>query len=162
MGREIERKFLLRGDDWRARVTRTTLLRQGYLSTDPRREVRVRVADETEAFLTVKAKRPGPERAEFEYPIPVPDARELLAHCTGRLIEKRRHHLAVSAPGEWVVDEYTGVHTGLLVLEIEWTDAEDPSLALPPWAGDDVTGDRRYSNAALATEPADESAGQSA
>jgi adenylate cyclase len=156
MGREIERKFLVRNQDWRARVTRTTLLRQGYLCTDPRREVRVRVADDIEAFLTVKAKQPGPERAEFEYPIPVPDARELLAHRTGRLVEKRRHHLAVSALGEWVVDEYTGVHTGLVVLEIEWADEENPSLFLPSWVGDDVTGDRRYSNAVLATEPTGE------
>jgi adenylate cyclase len=158
MGREIERKFLVRGDDWRALVTRTTLLRQGYLSTDPQREVRVRVTDESEAFLTVKAKRPGPERAEFEYPIPVPDARALLAHRTGRLVEKNRHHLATSDAGEWVVDEYVGAHTGLIVLEIEWEDAEDTSLVLPSWVGADVTDDRRYSNAALAVDPAGEPA----
>ncbi|WP_037678799.1 CYTH domain-containing protein [Streptomyces griseus] len=156
MGREIERKFLVRGDGWRALVTRTTLLRQGYLSTDPHREVRVRVTDDTEAFLTVKAKRPGPERAEFEYPIPVPDARELLAHRSGGLVEKKRHHLATSEAGEWVVDQYVGAHTGLIVLEIEWEDvqdAQDASLVLPPWVGADVTGDRRYSNAALAVAP---------
>ncbi|NNN29655.1 CYTH domain-containing protein [Streptomyces sp. S3(2020)] len=157
MGKEIERKFLVRSADWRAQVTRTTVLCQGYLSTDPLREVRVRVVDDTKAFLTVKAKRPGPERAEFEYPIPVPDARELLAHRTGRLVEKRRHHLATSALGEWVVDEYTGACAGLVVLEIEWADVEDTSLVLPPWVGEDVTGDRRYSNAALATEAGDES-----
>ncbi|WP_019075334.1 CYTH domain-containing protein [Streptomyces hokutonensis] len=154
MGREIERKFLLRGDGWRTLVTRTTLLRQAYLSTDPRREVRVRITDDTEAFLTVKAKQAGPARAEFEYAIPVEDAQELLTHRTGGLVEKHRHHLAPPAAGHWIIDQYTGTHTGLIVLEIEWEQAEDTSLVLPPWVGTDVTGNPAYSNATLAATPA--------
>ncbi|WP_406456109.1 CYTH domain-containing protein [Streptomyces sp. NBC_01622] len=151
MGQEIERKFLLKGDDWRTLVTGTTLLRQGYLSTDPRREVRVRTTDDTEAFLTVKAKQVGPARAEFEYAIPVEDAQELLTHRTGGLVEKHRHHLTTPAAGQWIVDEYIGAHTGLIVLEIEWEHAEDTSLVLPPWVGTDVTGNPAYSNATLAS-----------
>ncbi|MFD4032768.1 CYTH domain-containing protein [Streptomyces sp. NPDC058637] len=71
MGTEIERKYLVRTDGWRPLVRESHRLRQGYLSTDPAREVRVRVVDDTGAFLTVKAGRRGPVRAEFEYPIPV-------------------------------------------------------------------------------------------
>uniref|UniRef100_A0AAU3GQK0 CYTH domain-containing protein n=1 Tax=Streptomyces sp. NBC_01401 TaxID=2903854 RepID=A0AAU3GQK0_9ACTN len=153
MGTEIERKFLVRADGWRALAGETHRLRQGYLSRDPAREVRVRIVDDAEAWLTVKAKRPGPARAEFEYPVPVADARELLALCAGRLIEKDRHHLRVAAPGEWVVDVYTHGHEGLTVLEVEWDGWAEPGaapFALPDWAGEDVTGDRGYSNASLA------------
>ncbi|MGQ4516187.1 CYTH domain-containing protein [Streptomyces sp. DW26H14] len=153
MGTEIERKFLVRATGWRPLAGETHRLRQGYLSTDPAREVRVRVVDESEAYLTIKAKQQGPVRAEFEYEIPVADARELLTRCTGRLIEKDRHHLATTAPGAWVVDAYTNAHEGLTVLEIEWRGWEHttpPPFTLPDWVGRDVTGDRRYSNAALA------------
>lgn len=98
MGTEIERKFLVRADGWRALAGETHRLRQGYLSRDPAREVRVRIVDDAEAWLTVKAKRPGPARAEFEYPVPVADARELLALCAARLRSRRTVTIYGSRP----------------------------------------------------------------
>lgn len=103
--------------------------------------------DDAGAFLTVKAELQGPVRAEFEYPIPVGDTLELLAHRTGRLVEKHRQRLAAPGAGEWVVDEHTGTHRGLIVLEIEWAEAEDACPDLPGWVAGDVTGERAYSNA---------------
>ncbi|MFJ8664806.1 CYTH domain-containing protein [Streptomyces sp. NPDC093600] len=148
MPTETERKYLVRADDprWRDLVRATHTLRQGYLSTDPAREVRVRVVDDTAAFLTVKGRRSGPARAEYEYPVPVADALELLALCGGRVLAKQRHSL----PDGWVVDEYTDAHAGLTVAEIEWTGDPDSPPPTPPWAGRDITGDRAYSNASLA------------
>ncbi|MCZ2526766.1 CYTH domain-containing protein [Streptomyces sp. NPDC059506] len=152
MPTETERKYLVRVDDprWRVLVRATHTLRQGYLCADPEREVRVRVVSGTAAFLTVKGRRTGPVRPEYEYPVPVADALELLALCGGRVLEKRRHSL----PDGWVVDEYTGAHSGLAVAEVEWTGDPDTPPPAPPWAGRDITGDRAYSNAGLAAGPA--------
>ncbi|MFD7785584.1 CYTH domain-containing protein [Streptomyces nojiriensis] len=151
MPTETERKYLVRADDprWRALVRATHTLRQGYLAPDPACEVRVRVIGDTAAFLTVKGRRSGPTRAEYEYPVPVADALELLALCGERVLLKQRHSL----PDDWIVDEYTGAHAGLAVAEIEWTGDPDTPPATPPWAGRDITGDRAYSNAVLAAGP---------
>ncbi|MFI9121539.1 CYTH domain-containing protein [Streptomyces bikiniensis] len=151
MPTETERKYLVVADDprWRALIRATHTLRQGYLTTDRSPEVRIRVVDDTAAFLTVKGPRSGPTRAEYEYPVPVPDALELLALCTGRVLEKRRHSL----PDDWIVDEYTGVHAGLTVAEIEWQGDPDVPPPAPPWAVRDITGDPAYSNATLALRP---------
>ncbi|MGW4233876.1 hypothetical protein ACWEF9_32235 [Streptomyces sp. NPDC004980] len=116
----------------------------------PAAGARVLVVDDTAAFLTVKAELQGPVRAELGYPIPVGDALELLAHRTGRLVQKHRHRLAAPGAGEWGVDEYTGAHRGLIVPEIAWTEAEDPCPDLHGQAAGDVTGERAYSNAAPA------------
>ena len=89
MGMEIERKFLVANDAWRAQVTERTLLRQGYLSSEPSRVVRVRIAGE-QAFLTIKGLTSGISRAEWEYPIPMLDAQAMLAICERPLIEKYR------------------------------------------------------------------------
>ncbi|MDP0919558.1 CYTH domain-containing protein, partial [Klebsiella pneumoniae] len=83
---EIERKFLVASDDWRAGVSRSTRFSQGYLSRDPARTVRVRLAGE-QAFLTIKGATLGAARAEFEYAVPVADARALLAICDGPVVE---------------------------------------------------------------------------
>lgn len=151
MGLETERKFLVRADGWKDSVASNQMFRQGYLSIDPEREVRVRVCDDTSAYLTVKGKRVGYTRVEFEYPILVPDALELLALCVGSVIEKRRHVLSL-APGRWVVDEYVGDNLGLRVAEVEWTEGE-PGPTEPDWIGADITTNSRYSNAALARLP---------
>ncbi|MEU2625911.1 CYTH domain-containing protein [Kitasatospora sp. NPDC007106] len=151
MAVEIEKKYLLSGEDWRAEVVRTETLTQGYLSMDRDREVRVRLSGDTAAFLTVKARRSGPARLEYEYPVPVADARELLALCLGTPLRKHRHHLS-RTPGRWTVDEYAGANTGLLVAEVEW-DEHQPEPPTPTWAGPDVSTDRRYSNAALTLTP---------
>ncbi|GAA0664706.1 CYTH domain-containing protein [Kitasatospora atroaurantiaca] len=151
MAVEIEKKYLLSGDGWRAEVVSGESITQGYLSMDREREVRVRLVGDGAAFLTVKGRRVGPARLEFEYPIPAADARELLALCLGAPLHKHRHHLG-RTPGRWIVDEYTGANAGLLVAEVEWDEgqAEPPT---PSWIGPDVSADPRYSNASLTRTP---------
>ena len=147
MAVEIERKFLVTGSGWRDQAAEGRLIRQGYLATGGV-QVRIRrVADE--AFLTIKGLRKGISRAEYEYPIPVADAESMLSTlCPHAPIEKTRFE--VRHQGHlWEVDVYTGRHTGLVVAEVELT-AIDEIFVTPPWVGDDVTGDQRYSNAALA------------
>jgi adenylate cyclase len=150
MGIEIERKFLVAGDDWRQPVERQTHFSQGYLSRDPARTVRVRIAGDT-AFLTIKGATRGATRAEFEYEIPLADARQLLALCDGPVVEKIRH-LCLFDGMTWEVDEFLGANAGLLVAEIELAD-EGQVFARPGWLGAEVTGDGRYVNANLAVNP---------
>ena len=148
MGREIERKFLVQRDDWRAMATRADTIRQGYLSTTSGVTVRIRTTNDRKGFITIKSGGAVMDRAEFEYEIPIEDARDLLLRCPGRLIEKRRHQLDLPG-GEWVVDEFAGRHQGLLLLEVEIADAETP-LDLPDWVGPEVTGKAEYYNSTLA------------
>lgn len=149
MGLEIERRFLVSGDGWRHGAEPGAVV-QGYLSTDPRRVVRVRLADGG-AFLTVKGPADGPVRAEFEYTVPPEDARELLALCGGDVVEKLRWRLRHGGR-DWVVDEFGGANRGLVLAEIELEAADQP-FALPPWIGAEVTGDHRYANVSLARCP---------
>lgn len=150
MGIEIERKFLVASDDWRAGVSRSTRFSQGYLSRDPARTVRVRLAGE-QAFLTIKGATLGAARAEFEYAVPVADARALLAICDGPVVEKVRS-LCPYEGMTWEVDEFLGANAGLVLAEIE-LDTEDQPFARPPWLGAEVTGDARFVNANLAVRP---------
>jgi adenylate cyclase len=150
MGIEIERKFLLAGDGWRGQGVATTM-RQGYLAADPVRTVRVRIEGER-AVLTIKGKSEGASRGEWEYPIPVPDAEELLGQlCTGPLVEKVRHRIP---QGEhvWEVDEFLGQNAGLIVAEIE-LGSEDEAFEKPDWIGREVTGELRYYNSQLMRHP---------
>jgi adenylate cyclase len=148
MADEIERKFLVVSDGWRTGVTRSMKLEQGYLAQSGVVSVRVRIRDEAEAFLTLKSGGPGLVRAEYEYAIPVTDARELLALCTPHILAKRRH-LVPAADLTWEVDVFEGRHAGLVLAEIE-LDAADRAVDLPGWIGKEVTGDPRYYNAVLA------------
>ena len=150
MGIEIERKFLVHGDGWRQPAERQTRFSQGYLSRDPARTVRVRVAGER-AFLTIKGATRGATRAEFEYEIPVADARQLLAMCDGPVVEKIRH-LCQHEGMTWEVDEFLDANAGLVVAEIELVE-EGQVFARPAWLGAEVTGDGRYVNANLAVKP---------
>lgn len=150
MGIEIEHKFLVSGEGWRQAVTRQTHLSQGYLSRDPARTVRVRLAGE-QAFLTIKGATLGAARAEFEYAVPVADARALLAICDGPVVEKVRS-LCPYEGMTWEVDEFLGANAGLVLAEIE-LDAEDQPFVRPPWLGAEVTGDARFVNANLAVRP---------
>lgn len=145
---EIERKFLVADDGWRAAVQRGEHIRQGYVARGPAVVVRVRVCG-ADAFLTLKGRAEGAVRAEYEYAVPRAHAEELLAHaCEGAVIEKTRHHLLWrGAP--WTVDEFEGALAGLVMAEIELTAADQP-VALPPWAGREVTDDPAYRNEALA------------
>ena len=149
MGKEIERKFLVTGEAWKAYPGVT--IRQGYLTTDPERTVRVRTKGE-KGFLTVKGKTVGAVRAEYEYEIPVEDANQMLdTLCHRPLIEKTRYH----APfGEhlWEVDLFFGENEGLVVAEVELSDEEEEP-EMPIWVGEEVTHDPRYFNASLIANP---------
>ncbi|MGD8608714.1 MAG: CYTH domain-containing protein [Myxococcales bacterium] len=152
MGEEIERKFLVVGEDWRREATGTPY-RQGFLSTEPERTVRVRVAGDR-GSITVKGKTSGARRAEFEYAIPVHDARQMLdTLCRKPLIEKTRYSLTVG-DHVWDIDVFEGVNAGLVVAEIELR-TEDEGFEKPSWIGDEVTGDPRYFNSNLVAHPYD-------
>jgi CYTH domain-containing protein len=150
MGTEIERKFLVSGDGWQHAASRH--IRQGYLSLDTARTVRVRVVDEdAQAHITIKGVSVGATRSEFEYAIPYADGLALLALCLSPLIEKRRYTLDF-AGAMWVVDVFEGANAGLRVAEVELTHAEQ-AVSLPPWVGAEVTDDARYFNANLVIQP---------
>jgi CYTH domain-containing protein len=148
MAIEIERKFLVTGDAWREAPA--VYYSQGYLNRAKERTVRVRIAGD-EAFLTVKGISAGASRAEFEYPIPVWDARDLLALCEQPLIEKYRRKITHEGY-VWEVDEFLGENQGLVVAEIELPE-EDAPFTKPGWVGEEVTHDPRYFNSALSTLP---------
>lgn len=148
MAVEIERKFLVHGNAWRDAPA--TYYSQGYLNRAKERTVRVRIAGE-EAFLTIKGVSVGATRAEFEYPIPLWDARNLLALCEQPLIEKYRRKILYEG-FIWEVDEFLGENLGLVVAEIELP-AEDTAFVKPAWVGVEVTSDPRYYNANLSSQP---------
>lgn len=147
---EIERKFLVVGDGWRGQATGQRY-RQGYLSVDPERSVRIRLADE-QAWLTIKGRTTGATRAEYEYAIPVLDAGEMLdSLCVRPLIEKVRYRVDYRGLC-WEIDEFSGINAGLLIAEVE-LESEGQAVELPDWAGKEVTGDARYYNASLVKHP---------
>jgi CYTH domain-containing protein len=149
MGVEIERKFLVKRDQWPG-TSNPTAFRQGYLSRTRGCTVRVRRAGDR-AFLTVKGPRAGLVRSEYEYEIPVADADEMLGLCAPPLIDKHRH--LVDHDGHtWEVDEFHGANAGLLVAEIE-LDGPDEAFTCPSWVGQEVTDDPRYLNANLVEHP---------
>ncbi len=149
MAIEIERKFLVRGDEWRA-ATEPVHYIQGYLLADERRTVRVRIAGNS-GFLTIKGKSGGISRNEFEYRIPLEDARELLKLSVTSIVEKKRSRIEWEGK-IWEVDEFEGKNKGLILAEIELL-SEDEIIEFPPWIGKEVTGDIRYYNAYLSRNP---------
>ncbi|MFO7535403.1 MAG: CYTH domain-containing protein [Kiritimatiellia bacterium] len=148
MGTEIERKFLVRGDEWMTGPGVRFI--QGYLNRDKQRTVRIRIAG-IKAFLTIKGISKGATRAEFEYEIPLSDAEPMVKLCDGPLIEKTRYTVA-HAGMTWEIDEFHGANAGLVVAEIE-LQSEDQAFEKPPWLGREVTEDIRYFNSSLATQP---------
>jgi adenylate cyclase len=148
MATEIERKFLIRGDDWRQQSP--TRICQGYLSRDKDRTVRVRIAG-SRAYLTIKGSSKGATRTEFEYEIPLADAQQLLSMCDGPVLDKNRHVLK-HAGTTWEVDEFLGANAGLVVAEVE-LEREDQPFERPAWLGKEVTEDARYYNSNLAAKP---------
>lgn len=150
MGKEIERKFLVKGNDWRNNGEPVPTC-QGYLVSEKECTVRVRLMG-GEAFLTIKGKTEGISRSEYEYPIPVADAKEMLAGlCTRPLIEKHRYRITYAGM-EWEVDEFFNENQGLIVAEVE-LESEDQQVELPPWVGEEVSHDPRYTNASLVKHP---------
>jgi adenylate cyclase len=147
---EIERKFLLRSDAWRAGVESARRLSQGYLCSDPAKSVRVRIAGD-DATITVKGSREGISRLELQYTIPVDEAERMLELCGRPLIDKTRH--IVRANGmKWEIDVFHGENEGLVVAEVE-LESEDQAIDLPEWVGEEVSLDHRYYNSCLARQP---------
>lgn len=148
MAKEIERKFIVAGNGWQASVETSKTIVQAYVAVDGDTAVRVRISDGDKARLTLKTGGAGMTRDEFEYPVPLPDAHEMVAASRGRLIEKTRH--IVNFGGfAWEVDVFEGALAGLVVAEVELaSETDDP--ALPGWLGREVTGDPAWTNAMLA------------
>jgi adenylate cyclase len=147
---EIERKFLVCGEEWKS-LGEGVLLRQGYLSSQPDRTVRVRIEGES-AMLTIKGRTVGATRSEWEYPIPLEDAEAFLNElCERPVIEKVRYRISYEGM-LWEVDEFLGDNAGLVVAEIE-LEAEEQGFVKPEWVGEEVTGDVRYFNANLLGRP---------
>ena len=147
---EIERKFLVTGDGWRG-AGAGTRYRQGYLSLQAGASVRVRASRDT-AYLTIKGETSGVSRAEYEYPIPLAHADELLnTLCIKPIIEKSRYRIEHRGL-VWDVDEFAGENAGLVIAEVE-LESEEQAIELPEWVGDEVTGDPRYYNVSLVTNP---------
>jgi adenylate cyclase len=150
MPREIERKFLLKNDAWRSQVLASRQMSQGYLASGGNVSIRVRIAGD-EAWLNIKAGGFVASRQEYEYPLPLDEARELLALAEGPLVEKTRHYVEQGAL-TWEIDEFHGDNSGLVVAELE-LDSEDADFARPPWLGIEVTELRRYYNVCLVKHP---------
>ena len=151
MATEIEHKFLLRDERWRLAIERSTPMRQGYLTSDARCSVRVRVAD-GQGFLNIKSGTLGIQRSEYEYPIPLAEAEEILdTLCEKPLLEKTRHFLRFDGR-LWEIDEFAGANAGLIVAEVELDEPDQP-FARPDWVGEEVSHDLRYYNSQLARHP---------
>ncbi len=150
MAIEIERKFLIKNDQWRG-LAQGSVYRQGYIPTQDYTTVRVRTVGDR-GYLTIKGKNTGMSRLEFEYEIPLPDADQILTSlCQPPLIEKYRYRIEFAGK-TWEVDEFLGDNQGLILAEIELS-REDEIVELPDWIGEEVTGDRRYYNVNLARHP---------
>ena len=150
MAKEIERKFLVVGDDWRS-LAKGTNYRQGYLNSIKERTVRIRTIDD-KAFMTIKGPTVGVTRMEFEYEIPHNECVEMLEHLAEQpIIEKNRYKIPVGGL-IWEVDEFLGVNKGLIVAEVELS-SEDQEFAKPNWVGEEVSGDPRYFNSNLVANP---------
>ncbi|MEY2963605.1 MAG: hypothetical protein RL754_866 [Bacteroidota bacterium] len=150
MAKEIERKFLVATDKWKNSVARQSFYAQGYLSYDPERTVRVRETSTT-GFLTIKGMTVGLSRDEFEYEIPKAEAAALLEMCEQPPVQKMRYFVEVGKH-TWEIDVFEGANAGLVVAEIELA-SEDEVFECPEWLGEEVSGDRRYSNSSLNLNP---------
>ncbi len=147
---EIERKFLVKSNEWRQMAVGKRY-RQGYLSTDKDRSVRVRTIGEV-GYLNIKGISVGACRSEYEYEILLSDADEMLDNlCLQPLIEKKRSEIAFEGL-VWEVDEFEGANQGLIIAEVE-LETEDQFFAKPDWIGEQITGDPRYYNANLIAHP---------
>ena len=145
MAKEVERKFLISDKTIVESLTDGENIIQGYLSDNPDATVRIRIKG-SKAFLTVKSRNVGAVRGEWEYEIPIEDARSIMAECqmTG-LISKTRYRI-----GRWEIDVFHGSLSGLIIAEIELTSPEE-RISLPSYIGREVTNDKRYYNSVLAT-----------
>ena len=150
MGKEIERKFLVSGDDWRKRSGRAKEIQQAYLTLNERISLRVRIVGKSKAYLTIKSPLSRGSRLEFEYPIPFKDAGELMKLRKGRLIKKRRHLLR-AGKRTIEIDVFKGDHRGLVIAEVELPTKRTKFIP-PDWLGREVTEQKKYNNANLAQQ----------
>ena len=154
MSFEIERKFLVRGDDWRALATRQVSIRQAYLSSDGNASIRVRIRGDGTATLTIKSRPVDLRRLELEYDIPILEAEALMQLRQGSVVEKVRHVVPYGGDRDlaWEIDVFTGDNLGLVLAEIELRH-EHQHIDVPPWIGTEVTGQPQYYNSALVQRP---------
>ncbi len=151
MAIEIERKFLLAGAQWRDQIERSVEMRQGYFCNTDRVSLRVRIEGDR-AGIGIKSMTHAIRRTEFEYPVPLEEARLMLEQmCQPPIIHKTRHFLHYQGH-LWEIDEFHGDNEGLVVAEIELAD-EAEAFARPQWLGEEVSDDPRYLNFRLATHP---------
>ena len=148
---EIERKFLLKNEDWRNLTTRKIIIKQGYISTNPDSTVRIRITD-LKSFITIKGKGENfISHPEYEYEIPSKDAEEMFdLFCKSTGITKTRHIVEFEGH-KWEIDEFGGRHKGLILAEIELKSV-DEVVNLPDWIGQEVTDNPKYYNSNLAKE----------
>jgi len=148
MGKEIERKYLIKDDGWRA--VEAVYYCQGYLSVRPDTTVRVRIAG-NKAVLTIKGEREGISRDEWEYSIPVEEAAEMMKLCRTAPVIKNRRKVRFGG-FIWEIDEFFGENEGLILAEIELK-CEEQVFPLPDWIGEEVTDDPKYYNSNLSENP---------
>jgi adenylate cyclase len=151
MALEIERKFLTQGDAWKAAATGSARILQGYFARTPLLRARIRIYGE-KGFITLKSEGGTLVRHEFEYEIPQAEAVEMIKQFSIEpIIVKVRYDVPFEGV-VWAVDAFEGANRGLVLAEAE-LERPDQALALPPWAGREVTNDRRYGNSNLARYP---------
>lgn len=152
MAQEIERKFLVKSDAFKAQASKETRITQGYLSSIPERTVRVRIKG-SKGFITIKGigGASGASRYEWEKEIPVEEVEELLKICEPGVIDKTRYEVK-AGPFTFEVDEFYGENQGLVVAEIELT-SETDTFEKTEWLGEEVTGDVKYYNSMLMKNP---------
>ena len=151
MALEIEHKFLLKNNDWTKDINKSTRYKQGYLTSDSKRSVRIRTSD-NKAWLNIKSATIGTQRQEYEYEIPFNEGEELLnTLCEKPLIEKVRH-LVLHKKHTWEIDVFSGDNEGLVVAEIELTKIGE-QFSKPAWLDKEVTDDLRYYNNQLCKYP---------
>lgn len=151
MAQEIERKFLVKNTRYKT-LAEGIHYHQGYIPTGNGATVRIRIAGK-HGFLTLKTRTVGISREEFEYEIPIDDAKEMLQLlCAAPTIEKYRYCIGAGNGLKWEVDEFRGENEGLVIAEIELP-AEDTPFEKPDWIGEEVTGDHRYYNSSLCKCP---------
>jgi len=151
MAKEIERKYLVINDSWKKYIKTKKLYRQGYIPTASLTVVRVRISDNI-AYLTIKGQNDGITRLEYEYPIPIGDANEIIKNfCPRPLIEKKRFEVLYNGL-VWEIDVFFGENEGLIIAEIELKN-QNQKINLPPWIGKEVSDDPKYYNVNLIQNP---------
>lgn len=150
MGIEIERKFLVKSDEWKSLGNRI-FYQQGYLLSDKYRTIRIRTIEE-KGFITIKSSVKGISRNEFEYEIPVEEAKLILETlCEKPFIKKYRTKIQLNEL-VWEIDEFLDDNDGLIIAEVELAN-ENQKIDIPNWIGEEVTGDMKYFNSMLTKNP---------